>query len=999
MDLDADNDKDDDVKAKISKANHTKKNSESNKKPNSESKKGSKSKKNDLKVPDDSDGILRSFWRIMRAIFIIDENYMDKKEYDIDELDQMVEDGVEDEEPESFSNLRRKSRKLLSVVDEDNDDSNEINHENDDDLKEDESYKKRKLLLNKYRKEPGINVQAYSDELESKPAVVKGAHVNYLASKPAVSKEKVARENLVAKPAKHQETVEIHIKPNENRNKEKKQLNNLKEELKQKLKAGAEHKYRISNLNKRMNGDDDDDENEDTEVEELPTQDPNTFLIGRYRIDKTKLGNIGYEYRYRVSRKLEALLFEHDKNVKHKKIRKGSNPNTIIDVLEYSDDEEIPFCDALKNENENFEELKKAIKFADKVSSTPESEEKVTSNVDPWARKEKPKAGPEHMYRISRMLADKNYKPQAKILEKIEKPKKVVDPWNNKEKPKAGTEHMYRINRMLTEKKSNNKSKKVIVEVSKQVAKSSDAQVDPWANKEKPKAGPNHMYRISRMLADVSFSPLSEIEKKVFEKKVAEKKAFDPWANKEKPKAGPEHMYRIRKMKADKEYLKNLKKTKKTLKQNEDTEKDKTGPLDPWVNKEKPKAGPEHMYRISKRLADKDFRHEDQKIDIVEKPKKGVEPCDPWKNKGKPKAGLEHMYRLSRLKADKSYKQSEEIKLNRDNKSKFAKEPIVEKKEADPWANKEKPKAGQDKMYRISKKLAEKEIQPMKIIDEKVEKLKKVIEPVDPWKNKEKPNAGPEHMYRISIMKANKVVGKKLEKKFSKSDAVDKKVKSEKYAEKVDPWANKQKPKVGPEHMYRISNMMADMKGEKINLKKSGVSDQIYSYLESLVNDETPLFISNVVCLHIEDSEVCREFKKRDQPEEEVSEEDVEEKKPRFKEKKPLANTHIDQLIMKSPIFIANVICLHTDESSACEIRKSLSQEEKYKAAIEFVDDLFEKIKLPKFVSNIMCMHNDKFAMCAKKNEKLSSDDEEAEDKSANDNVDQSGLKLNFLHK
>ena len=38
MDLDADNDKDDDVKAKISKANHTKKNSESNKKPNSESK-------------------------------------------------------------------------------------------------------------------------------------------------------------------------------------------------------------------------------------------------------------------------------------------------------------------------------------------------------------------------------------------------------------------------------------------------------------------------------------------------------------------------------------------------------------------------------------------------------------------------------------------------------------------------------------------------------------------------------------------------------------------------------------------------------------------------------------------------------------------------------------------------------------------------------------------------------------------------------------------------
>ena len=46
-----------------------------------------------------------------------------------------------------------------------------------------------------------------------------------------------------------------------------------------------------------------------------------------------------------------------------------------------------------------------------------------------------------------------------------------------------------------------------------------------------------------------------------------------------------------------------------------------------------------------------------------------------------------------------------------------------------------------------------------------------------------------------------------------------------------------------------------------------------------------------------------------------------------------------------------------------------------------------------------MCMHNDKFAMCAKKNEKLSSDDEEAEDKSANDNVDQSGLKLNFLHK
>ena len=114
MDLDADNDKDDDVKAKISKANHTKKNSESNKKPNSESKKGSKSKTNDLKVPDDSDGILRSFWRIMRAVFIIDENYMDKKEYDIDELDQMVEDRVEDEEPESISNLRRKSRKIYT---------------------------------------------------------------------------------------------------------------------------------------------------------------------------------------------------------------------------------------------------------------------------------------------------------------------------------------------------------------------------------------------------------------------------------------------------------------------------------------------------------------------------------------------------------------------------------------------------------------------------------------------------------------------------------------------------------------------------------------------------------------------------------------------------------------------------------------------------------------------------------------------------------------------
>ncbi len=84
--------------------------------------KKSKDRTNEIAVVDDNIGAIRSFWRFLRAVFIIDEDRLERTEYEIDEHDHFENKKSSHNSRASSVDLpSRKSRKLLSIEDNEED--------------------------------------------------------------------------------------------------------------------------------------------------------------------------------------------------------------------------------------------------------------------------------------------------------------------------------------------------------------------------------------------------------------------------------------------------------------------------------------------------------------------------------------------------------------------------------------------------------------------------------------------------------------------------------------------------------------------------------------------------------------------------------------------------------------------------------------------------------------------------------------------------------------
>lgn len=192
---------------------------------------------------------------------------------------------------------------------------------------------------------------------------------------------------------------------------------------------GWEHRYRVSRYlqsvgsssekqnktlrvkkQKRSAAESDDSVDNDNDSDESDSDDDkdatksSAFLLGRFKIDKNKLGRIGFEHRYRASNKFKSIML--DQNIRKPSSRKNKKQQLvanskadIIEVVDYSDNEEIPFCDELADvdsltsipvttASDKDEETKKK---SSKQKSDHDHEEK--SEIGPNA---KPQVGWEH---------------------------------------------------------------------------------------------------------------------------------------------------------------------------------------------------------------------------------------------------------------------------------------------------------------------------------------------------------------------------------------------------------------------------------------------------------------------------------------------------------------------------------------------------------------------------------------------------------------------------
>lgn len=223
-----------------------------------------------------------------------------------------------------------------------------------------------------------------------------------------------------------------------------------------------------------------------------------------------------------------------------------------MEVIDYSDDDNIPFCDGTTDDKEDLiEELNKVVFASGNKKQKQEIKEKEDDQTEADLT-DKPKVGHEYRYRVSKMLAAKGLesakpkleepskKESKKKSEKSKKTKKEEEPtaesdkdeYDPSKKPKVGYEYRYRVSRLLADK-ANNKNEPKQQQIKKK-ATSTPKKIEPiedeskYSPENKPKVGYEYRYRVSKMLAD----PKHETPKP----KIKETKKVTKEEKKKKPK-------------------------------------------------------------------------------------------------------------------------------------------------------------------------------------------------------------------------------------------------------------------------------------------------------------------------------------------------------------------------------------------------------------------------------------------------------------------------------
>ena len=610
-----------------------------------------------------------------------------------------------------------------------------------------------------------------------------------------------------------------------------------------KLKKSKEHDRKSINLDKKSSP----DESEDS-----------SFLVGRYKIDKSKIGDIGFKYRYRVSNKLKDQMFDKNKAHKHKnKYRKAKNDEEkpIVEVLEYTDDSSIPYCDELADEEDlNVEEFFKRVRVI--PSSKEKKQKQIAEPKHDTLDSDKPKAGFEYRYRISKMLQDKDTNKQKEPLSQAEN--QDATPEYTGEKPKVGFEHRYRVSKYLADKKSGNWQQTKAVprkaETKKKQEKQTEAENTAFYDPEsKPKVGFEYRYRISRYLAADKSNEKKTVTAKIepkkshgtTTKKPIEQHTIKPAAHKDlkkktseaepvlsedsKPKVGFEYRYRISKFLADPNSK--LKKVDKissakveVKKNNKEISSKKISKEETVSNEDKPKVGFAYRYRISKYLADPNrpkldkqdpkttAKHGNKKEATTlhhkksEKQEPIVESTEP-----KLKVGFQYRYRISKFLADPNAKiedlqKAESTKKHAKKEDK--KQSKSQEKESD-WVEVPKPQVGFEYRYRISKFLSG-DRKPDTFARKQEKKVEKEEEYQAPYEGEKPEKVGYEYRYRVTKMLNSE-----------KPDAIKKVERHDEEENQNNQAENIEKPeKVGFEYRYRVTKMLNSDKPVEIKQKE-----------------------------------------------------------------------------------------------------------------------------------------------------------------------------------
>ena len=171
------------------------------------------------------------------------------------------------------------------------------------------------------------------------------------------------------------------------------------------------------------------------------------------------------------------------------KLKKTSNKNKdikdlpIVEVVEFTENKEIPFCEDIRVDGEDL-----SVVLIDLAK--PKEKEKELENLDSVV---KPKVGFEHRYRISRMLSSDQADKETK---KIDSVLPAQDSYNAESKPKVGFEYRYRVSRMLADVSIDDfKSSKEKHSVKKENETDKEEILDPaYDPKLKPKVGFEYRY-------------------------------------------------------------------------------------------------------------------------------------------------------------------------------------------------------------------------------------------------------------------------------------------------------------------------------------------------------------------------------------------------------------------------------------------------------------------------------------------------------------------------
>jgi hypothetical protein len=400
-----------------------------------------------------------------------------------------------------------------------------------------------------------------------------------------------------------------------------------------------------------------------------------TIQLGRFKVDKNKIGEIGSKHKYRATNKVKKLIFDNSKPRKATPPKKNVKELPIVEVVEFTENKEIPFCEDFRVDGEDL-----SVVLVD--LARPKDKVEEADNVEYGT---KPKVGFEHRYRISRMQENE----QAKDAQKDEPDLAEEENYKAEAKPKVGFEYRYRINRMLSDISiddfKNTKEKAVNEKSSLKKDEPTDPAYDPSL---KPKVGFEYRYRISNMLADKKQNKISkklkakEVKK---ETKVDNKHKKDIPASKSdvnydpltKPKVGFEYRYRISNMMAKlgtKGLKKNEKKAQTTTKVEMKPEvvkkesKLKQKHEDEFSDPEKkPKVGFEYRYRLSNLIAEIGLEAAKKYKKPTIQPKKEtiIEPEDKsdYDPSTKPKVGFEYRYRISKMIADQGPEAAKNYKI------------------------------------------------------------------------------------------------------------------------------------------------------------------------------------------------------------------------------------------------------------------------------------------------------------------------------------------------